>query len=378
MGTTQSSSSTVKQKESWQNALKRVRSNLHFATSFTTVIRTLLLNLEENKANGVDLKKMNSGTNFLVGRLLNAQSVLSPFYYLTLTLKESEIANKSYVSRKDLLNLYKLDEIAVVLALVYTFHRLRRGCDPEEWQRYARHVHEAIDIGAHIGTNFSEVGMASGILLNGMRHLALAIFMRGDLKIFKNYRRDVKIKKGMFDTKMEMELFGCTHIEIATTILQSLGFGVDYAERFYRGLTTHPQKELDQQANQVRISLLWAEALQLGTKPPAIKGEDQILASDDVLDRIISLSGQVREGGSKYSWLGRGKVDISKKQVPQLYLRKNKASENSEKKNSDEATTKIFLYDELPEHVKSNFSEEHYEEITEEIQGLLQPAAEIQ
>ena len=365
------STQMAKQTEAWHRASEKVRAYLHFASSFTTTIRTLKINEEENLSQGLDAYSMNSASKFLVGRLLNAPSILAPFYFLSRTFKSDKMAGQDYYSRKNILSFYKLDEISAVLALTYVFHRLRRVCDPEEWGRYSRYIHEGTEIGCHIGQNFTDIGLANGLLYNGMRYLSQAIFLKTDIKLFKNYRRDVKIKKRMFDLKMEQDIFGFTHVDVGSILLQSLGFGVEAATSFRKALTTLPTKELDKPTNSVRIVLLWTEALHSGSKPPAIRGEDKFFTSDEVIDRIVSSTEKVIDSGSEHEWLAKGRTAISRKLTPELYPAKTEAQKSG--KETEITTIPISLpeYAELPNSIRSQFSEESFMLLSEEIVELL-------
>lgn len=304
---------------SWRRAADYLRTTIHFASSFTATIRVLQQNKIENLTQQFPSNRMTEGSRFYVMRLLRAASVLAPFYYLTRTFKPQELENKTYVSLEELVSLYRVDEISSILALIYVFNTMRKVCDEEEWGRYSRVINETVELGGHLGSNIDEIGMADGLLLTGIRYLAPAIFLSRDAKIFKNYRRDTKIKKRAFDLQMEYDLFGCTHVEIAVQMIQSMGFGVEYASAFYKSIVTPPNKKLERHANFMRILLLWTEALYSGQKPPSIHGENEILVSEDMLDNLAIMSKSIQEKGSAYSWLSKGKSSITKELVPQLY-----------------------------------------------------------
>jgi hypothetical protein len=364
-----------KHRSSFEVAQIRVKESLSFASSFTTTIRTLLVNSEENKKQVLGQKKLNDHSRFLVSRLFNAPSVLSPFYFLIKTLNEGYLKDKEYISRREIIEQFKIEELAAVLALVYTYHRIRRIVDPEEWTRYSKVINNAVDIGISIGNSFPEIGIAYGALLTGVRYLGLACLIKHDSKAFKNYRRDVKIKRKMFDTKMELDIFGCTNVELGAVLLQSLGFGAEFASKFFNSLTIAPSKAVSSEENRMRVCLLWQEALHAGGRPPVIQGEDEFMASDEALDKLMSHSIEIIEEGSKYSWLGKGRSAINKRLVPQLY----KPGEKEVSLVSKRSKTKIVEideslkgYQELPKQFQENFSEEHYDDIANEVIGLIE------
>lgn len=305
--------------QAWKTAADLLRNSMHFSSSLTTTIRTLRINESDNLNEGNSSSHLNSAGKFYLMRLLRVGSILAPFYYLTKTFKAKQIEDKEYLSGEDIVSLYKLDEVCAVLALAYVFNSLRKICDKEEWGRYAKFANEITELGGCLGINIPDIGLARGLLLSGMRALSLAVFLSQDMKAYKIYRRDTKIKKVCFDLQMEYDLFGCTHVEIATQMIQSIGFGVDYSADLYKSILTEPDKKLQKMPNIMRILLLWNEALYMNKKPPAILGENEIIVSDEVLDRVIMISKQIQEDGSAFSWLSKNKKSISRKLAPQLY-----------------------------------------------------------
>lgn len=310
---------SIDQDASWKQATYLLKNSLHFASSFTTTIRTLKLNELENIEKGIGASKISEASKFYLMRLVKAPSILSPLYYLTKTFKANQIENIEHTPPEYLINIYRLDELSSIVALTYIYNSLRKVCEKEDWVRYSKTVNEAVEVGGYLGSNISDIGFADGILLSGLRYLAPAVFLAKDPKNFRIYRRDLKIKKLSFQLQMEYDLFGCTHVDIATQMVQGAGFGVDYAADFFKSLMTPPDRKLERRPNIMRILLLWNDALYSGHKPPNILGENEIAVSDEVFDKLILISKQVQESGSIFSWLSKGKSAITRALAPQLY-----------------------------------------------------------
>jgi hypothetical protein len=324
--------------QSWQVAASTLKESIHFSSSFTTTIRALKQNQIENAKNGLGPKKLNTVSKFNVMRLFRAGSIKAPLYYLTCTFKSREIDDREFITLEELVGLYTLEELSAILALAYTYNCLRRICDKEEWQKQAKFINECLEVGGYLGLSLPHVGLANGILLTGMRCLAPAIYLARNQKIYKNYRRDLKIKKAAFDLQMEYDLFGCTHVDIATQMLQAIGYGVDIPTDFYKSLVTSPNKPLDKKPNTMRIMLLWVEALYLGKKPPAINGENEISLGEDVMDQLLMVSKQVQESGSAFSWLSKGRSSITKQLAPVLYAGAKRAANADTSEQESQAT----------------------------------------
>ncbi len=304
---------------SWSTASNLIKDAIHFSSTFTTTIRLLKQNEIENLSNGSNPRKLNENARFSVLRLFKASSIKAPLYYLTSTYNSDLIEKKNSITAEDLVSFYKIDELSAILALVYVFNSLRKVSDKEEWQRYSKYINESVELGGYFGINIPDIGFANSLLFTGMRYLAPAVFMALSPKVFKNYRRDLKLKKIAFDLNMEYDLFGCTHVDVATQLIQSIGFGVNISTDFYKSLMTPVNKQLDSKSNIIRVLLIWVEYLALGKKPPVVNGENEITMDDSVMDRLSLLNKQIQESGSSFSWLSKGKSSIAKELTPKLY-----------------------------------------------------------
>ncbi|MCO6431701.1 MAG: hypothetical protein J5J00_12655 [Deltaproteobacteria bacterium] len=360
--------------DQWRLAEQRLRASMYFAASFTTAIRTLRANEAHNIDRGNDPKELSENSRFFLRRLFRAPSILAPLYFLSLTYHEEKLADKSYVSRDYLVSLYKPGELASILALIYLYHNLRRVCDPEDWGRYSKIVNDIIEIGGLIGRHLPELGFANSLLATGVRHLAAAVFLRTDPANFRIYRRDSKIQQRLLSLEIERRIWECTHVEIGTRILQLFGFGVPFAASFHRAALTPNRKELDLKSNRLRLTLVWSEALYLGVKPPVIKGEEQLIASESILDRILDEASRIREKGSKHAWLSKRKNAISPTLTPQLYKagEGDAATANIKATEIKEVDEFLIDFDEMPEQMQSQFSETQISDLMSEIGDLIE------
>lgn len=257
-------------------------------------------------------------SRFEVTRYLKASSVKIPFYFAA----ESRLmgADTQLIGPSEILEVFRAHEVASILGLVYLYKRLRtRIPDLEEWNRIAKIAEEQIEIGALLGKSFPTIGYADGILIGGIRHLALGLFHLKDPKGYKDYRRDLKIKNRAFDLKEEKERWSTTHLDVACRLLVVMGFGQEFALNLFRAITTNDDSRLSEEQLRIRLAALWIESLSVGVAPPKIRGEEKHQASTDVVDKLFDDCTSIRRNGLIKYWISMGKKDVTKSSHPQLF-----------------------------------------------------------
>ena len=256
-------------------------------------------------------------SRFELSRYLKASSVKIPFYFLA----EPRLSNLSSSSfgPDEVLNVFRAHELASILGLIYLYKRLRsRVPDQEDWRRIAKITEEQIEIGGLLGRTIPTIGYADGMLVGGIRHLALGFFCIEDPKGYKDYRRDLKIKNVAFDLKEEKERWSTTHLDVACRLLVVLGFGQVLASSLFRGVSAKDDRDLSDEELRLRLTAFWIESLALGVPPPTIRGEEKHQAQDDSLDKLFDDCTRVQKNGLLKYWISLGKKDVSSESHPQL------------------------------------------------------------
>jgi hypothetical protein len=256
---------------------------------------------------------------FEVNRYMNASSVRIPVFFAAMTRLES-LRNTSVCTTDNLIQAFNAYEIANIMALIYVFKRLRsRVEDSEDWGRISKAVSEHIEIGASLGRAIPTVGFADGILVGGIRHMALGTLVTKDPKGYKDYRRDLKIANRAFDLNEEKARWGTTHLDIAARLLILLGFNSTYAINFMRGTSDTDDSRLNDDQLRFRLIAFWIESLSLGVAPPRIRGEEKHGTSDEKLDALFNECALIRSQRGDNCWISKGKKDVSPESYPQLF-----------------------------------------------------------
>lgn len=306
------------QQEQWERAAQYLVQFGALSSNVAATIRTLRVANAATAARGV----FDSTSHFELVRFLRAPAFKVPIYFLAKTRFDDELNQKEYIGAPDLMGLFTAHELASIIGLVFMYRRLQsriRGRDAEEWARAAKVIEEQIAIGMLLGETIKQIGIANAMLISGMRAIAATIFALKNQKLFKEYRRDLKIKDRIFDTADECKRWDCSSIDLAARLLVTAGYGRPFAEAYHIGMSSEPSGKLTDAAIQARIIGLWSEALHLGASPPTIQGEEKFQAPPDELDRLYERCTDIRQAGIQHPWLAQSKKEVSKESHPQLF-----------------------------------------------------------
>ncbi|RIL10439.1 MAG: hypothetical protein DCC75_04345 [Proteobacteria bacterium] len=310
--------------ESWEEAKEISSLAANIPNSFSTTIRFLRNDAETRKAE----QGLSPASKFALGRLVRSPSFLSPLYFAALTFKPDKLTEMKGVTANHLIGIFGADELAAIVSLVYLYRRIRKGCDQEQWNFVDSSIIAQVDLGGFIGQSMERIGLSYGILASGMEHLATLMYLGVDKNGFIKYRRSLKKKGVSFDQVEEQQMWGCTHSQIASILTQPLGLGKVVGNALTQGLAPMDKGAIDSLSSEaygVYIIAVWREALLKTGKPPDIAHKGQFYPRPDALNQLLERAQEIRSSGSKYSWLSKGKEDISPEKTPQLALRQAKA-----------------------------------------------------
>lgn len=297
---------TLNTPESWTQARTLAKLIGEIPSSFASTIRALLL---DNEKRGGEIS---TGTTFLLTRLLKGPSVYAPLYYATLTFHEDKIKGMPQVSAEFIAKLYDPMEMGALLGMTYLYRRAKRLVEDEEWQYIDVPLQTQAELGAHLGIHMPAIGLAQGLFAGAMRNIAFAAFQKSDKKAFTAYRRHLKTKNLRFDDELEMLSWDCTSTQIASVLIQTLGFGVSFADCFTRGLSS-PLEEFSKMESDVfrfAITRLWFDSLLKNGTVPDIKHRGAFYPSPEGLTKLLAASNIIRKSGSVHHWLARKKDDL--------------------------------------------------------------------
>ena len=346
--------------ENWEAAQRYAALLGQIPSSFTSSIRTLLLDSQKNG------DKLSPSSKFLVTRFVKGPSMRAPFLYAGLTFRPEQLPDPNKASAGELVNLFSPYEIAALLGVLYLYRRARKVCDPEEFEYLSKMLQESVEIGGHLGCTIKNIGLGIGMLSGALPFLASACFLLKDKKSFKEYRRILSKSNAVFDIDVELERWKCANVQVMSILMQSLGFGVQSANSLIMAFSSAEPLDDKQfpEPYKLRIALEWIESLKKTGKEPEVvhKGAYYPLKQD--LDRLYSNVAELKKNGPKHNWLEKGKDSISAEVVAPIEV--------------PAINGKIDI-DTLPKEVLELFSREELEALSpEEIANLLKEASEIE
>ncbi len=284
-------------------------------SAFTSAIRGLIADQERNKG------EISNGTRFSLLRLLRSPSLLSPFYYSALTFRGQFIGDPTQVTVNDLLAMFPPGDLSGIISLIY-LHRKLEGIVPEaSWTPLREQFKQTAEAGAHIGAAIPKIGLSLGLFVGSLPNMAGALFEKHDPKGFKEYARHLKGLPGApYDLRYECERWGCTRFNVASMLLQTLGFGISLANNFSAGLCTPTEQigDLDGEAYRCVITQVWISSMLLTGKPPEIRHRGEYYPQAEPLRVLLDSIESVRKKGTTHDFLAKRKEDISKASNPGL------------------------------------------------------------
>lgn len=157
------------------------------------------------------------------------------------------------------------DVCAVILGLLFGYRRAKKAVPDIFFVDLATPLHVRAEIGYHLGHQLPELGSAAGMLLGGVRDLALGFICAIHPKEFGLYKRHLERRQINFDVQYEIDEWGFSHPQVMALLTQTLGFGYLPAVAFFMGLSPlgiDPVKDL--WASRFRTVSLWMDALESG------------------------------------------------------------------------------------------------------------------
>lgn len=312
--------------EPWEQA-KQIASLLGDVPSpFATAIRFLRIDAERWD------NEIGKLSQFCMRRLVNSMTCRSALYYCARTFRPEKLASLEQLGPEALLKIFNAGELSTILAMIYLYHRVKRGCNKKNWELIAQPLMVHCELGGHIGEAIPNIGLSIGLLSGAMRFFGSSMFLGIDEKQYLKYRRDNKIKRIAYDLDQEFTLWGCNHIQVGSLMLQALGLGVPFAQAIAVGLEQgypDPASQLNHLPMAVGVTSTWIDSFLKTGKVPDIIHRGEFYPRENDLAKLEAAVKAILANGSQHQWLMRGKSDISAESVPFLFIDKTSTAEEA-------------------------------------------------
>lgn len=305
---------------------------------FSTCIRQI--RDVEARTEPPDDKSYAAAQNFAYNLIKISPSLRTALFSLANTYRREELEKLgASPTTRALITLYQPSELAGLIATVFLFKRFCKWVEPGERDRLMPLLRQQTEIGWHVGATISNVGYGYGALIGILRYVALGAFVSEDPKLFAKYRRELAPEVALFKPELELSYWGCTHLEVAALLLQSLGMGrgpglgisagdsadhlIDEAHVGHRSL---------EEALCWRACVAWVESLHCFGKAP--KGADdqdsELYLEQSSLDELGQIVTKVKGDENASTWLFIKPTELPEAARQSLKLVKIEGSNDTE------------------------------------------------
>jgi len=276
-------------------------------SSFSTVIRGLV---QDHLAK----REFCSGNpKYFLLRLLKSRSLLAPMHAALCAFDPDEFTKDTKANPEEIVKTFTTFELAYMLALVYLARKAKHICDPDEWEILSKLLNQSANAGYLAGRAIPPIGSTIGLMEGSIRFLGLSTFLKHDMKGFKDYRREVKKKGGDWEELTEYEKWGCNSLQIASVLIQSMGFGIPCANAYINAFSI--QGEVGDLATvekmkQFKMSSVWRNLMLAGISDPKFPLPAKFYPDKGVLTAAMELFKNLESDPALGFWLDKTKDDL--------------------------------------------------------------------
>lgn len=310
---------------SWVRAREFASAIGHAPSLFSSCIRAI--NKVESVLDPIDHPSVRdlalSSSEFLIRVSPTLKAV---FYNAANSLHPDALKALPRITPKSLLSPLSVREVATIIGLTYLYRRCQKRCEEQEWKILSRKIQAQMEIGAILGEKMSYVGIGNGILLGGIRYISIATFAIKEPKLYQAFKKRNRLEGKIFDIEHENEVFGCNHLQVASYLVQELGFCMPRsAVSMSLGMDAISADPVSLPPK-LRTSLLsWQAAMAYiesfhgtGQPPETIDVEYALKLPQPELETLRQRIWTVVREGSTFDWMGKGKDDLPPEVAQQL------------------------------------------------------------
>lgn len=283
-------------------------------TSFTTVIRHLMNEHSAGLARTAGLNR-----NFAL-RLLKTPSLLAPIRSFCSQYGVARGDLPQYEpSPEELIEMFSPYELAFVFGLVYVTRRAKSLCNSDEWAYLSEPMAYDLDAAVALGRVIPAIGAGTALIEASASSLGKMAFLRNDVKKFTEYRRILKRTGSAYDYDEENARWGCVHSQIASVVLQLLGFGVTRSNALATALTSASESGTSEEVAMIRdfrMARLWRESVMSTGAAPTGAIQSMYYPKKSELEEALESVKNNRMRPAAESWLFQGKDSFEPQEKP--------------------------------------------------------------
>jgi hypothetical protein len=339
---------------SWEVAKKFVQGMGNFSNSLTQVTR--VLEREKFESEVVDPTCF-----FMMRTLLAHHRIRSNIYFAVLTLYPEDFNYQSSLTAKQLIKQLDRSTHSALASAIFAYNRAKSVANEEHIPELDKDIQEYGEVGMIVGRHLPNLGIAKGLILALVRHLAFAAFSQKKPADYTKYRSATRRQKKAYDLQLESQHFGCHHSQLASLIVQKLGFRRKFAQACYLALASNI-KTIPEDAAVLREACRLVDFIMLEEDIPSDTQLDysRLGTSRAVILEPLKTALKVRTSGSLSAWMSKTEEQVNAQNSPDLY-------EEAPGHIYDEE----FDFSSVPESVRSEFSMEDFASFRSAIHDIL-------
>jgi hypothetical protein len=293
--------------DSWETAQKYAGLIGEVPSSITSAIRTLRAGTIDGTAQSM------RNAEFALSRLLKTDTLSVPAYFAAKAFHPDQIKEGHLPTCAEFIKILGHDIFASIVGVTYLYRKIRKMCDEKQWEQLAGDMHLQMHIGSHLGYAIPAIGPGVGMLAGAMRFLGIALFLSHDLKGYRGYRRELTESEEQYNISHEETRWGCNHLQVGASLLQHLGFGLQFARGLSYGLdptNAITEEKGGEEVHRWQMTHVWLEALRTTGQAPGITLKGRYYPEKEPLDRLVrTVSRAVATHPG--NWLDRVKEDLT-------------------------------------------------------------------
>jgi hypothetical protein len=292
-------SSDIATETIWENARAYASLLGVVPSSFSSLVRLLV-------RQGSDISSLDFKTIAQTERLLKGPTSRSMFFFCAKTFRELELDNKSDVTLRELVAMFSPFDLASLISLLYLYRRSEKLCkDDEAWASISSNISSLSEIGGYVGDAIPSIGLGTGLFVGCLREIALCTVGHHDPAGYQAYIRHLQDTKQELDLDFELQRWSTSSLQIASTLLQSMGFGVDMSEGIVFGLDPRVSiaEITDDASYRLKITRVWIDSMLETGEQPTISLRGEYYPLKEAMDRLQVVSKAVQSDGPRFSWL---------------------------------------------------------------------------
>jgi hypothetical protein len=279
---------------------------------FTNNIRYLR---EQAEKTGNVFLPSTASRQYPLSTIIHSPSFKSVIYYAALALQKDKLKALPALTPATLLTVFTPEELAAVIAITYLYRRAKKNIDPRVWEGVAGEVHVQMEAGYQIGAHIPAIGQSRGLLIGSVRYIAMSLFAKKDARGYKLYKRHLNEKELLFDIADETKRWQCNHLQICSTLIQSIGFGLGAASGIVANSypTEGQSPEIIAKAQSWYATRRWIESILEQERAPAeLQGIEEFSIAPDTLALMQERIEGIYKMGSSFDWVDKTKDDLPK------------------------------------------------------------------